>query len=100
MLFGHSLRATVLRHPWLPEVIYTRPRIGPNAMSLGSRGLALFGSAGFTGRDIDHALTSVMAYVLGLANSEVAVRTTVRKSGQTIEEWTGQILEQAPGGRR
>src|SRR5262245_38091757 len=40
-LFAHSLRATLLRHPWLPAVVYSKPNIGPNAMSVGSRGLAL-----------------------------------------------------------
>ena len=28
LLFGHSLRSAVLRHPWLPEVMYTRPSMG------------------------------------------------------------------------
>jgi AcrR family transcriptional regulator len=95
MLFAHSLRAMVLRHPWLPEVIYTRPSIGPNAMSLGTRGLALFGAAGFTARDIDFAMGSVMSYVFGTANAEVAVRTTVKRSGRTMEEWAGEVMEQA-----
>jgi AcrR family transcriptional regulator len=95
LLFAHSLRATVLRHLWLPGVICLRPSVGPNAMSLGSRGLVLFGSAGFTGRDVDHAIGSVMSYVFGSANAEVAWRTSVRDSGQTLEEWTGEVFEQA-----
>lgn len=95
MLFGHSLRAMVLRHPWLPEVIYTRPSMGPNAISLGTRGLALFGAAGFAGREIDQAMGSVMSYVLGAANADVALRNTVKRSGQTMEEWTTDVLEQA-----
>ncbi|GAA1586708.1 TetR/AcrR family transcriptional regulator C-terminal domain-containing protein [Kribbella sancticallisti] len=95
LLFAHSLRATVLRHPWLPEVIYTRPSIGPKAVSLGSRGLALFGAAGFTSRDLDYAMGSVMAYVLGQASAEVAMHSAVKKSGRTVEEWTGDVMEQA-----
>jgi AcrR family transcriptional regulator len=95
LLFGHSMRATVLRHPWLPEVIHTRPSIGPNAMSLGARGLVLFGAAGFVGRDVDYAMGSVMAYVIGSASSEVAVRTTVRKAGKSIEEWAGEVFDLA-----
>jgi AcrR family transcriptional regulator len=95
MLFGHSLRAMILRHPWLPEVIYARPSIGPNAISLGTRGLALFGAAGFGGRDVDHAMGSVMSYVFGAANADVALRNTVKKSGRTMEAWTSEVLEQA-----
>src|SRR3954468_15562836 len=25
LLFAHSMRSAILRHPWLPEVMYTRP---------------------------------------------------------------------------
>ncbi|TCO33960.1 TetR family transcriptional regulator [Kribbella steppae] len=95
LLFGHSLRAMVLRHPWLPEVIYTRPSIGPNATSLGSRGLVLFGAAGFADRDVDFAMGSVMSYVFGTANAEVAVHTAIRNSGRSTDEWVGDVLEQA-----
>jgi AcrR family transcriptional regulator len=97
LLFAHSLRAAVLRHPWLPEIVYTRPSLGPNAMSLGSRGVVLFGAAGFTGRDVDQAMSTLMSYVLGSVSSEAAVRTVARKTGQSIEEWTGEVLEQAQG---
>jgi AcrR family transcriptional regulator len=95
LLFGHSLRSAVLRHPWLPEVMYTRPSIGPNAMSLGERGLVLFGAAGFTPREVDLAMGSVMSYVLGTVSAEVATREMVRKSGRSEEAWVSELLEQA-----
>ncbi|MGW1347191.1 TetR/AcrR family transcriptional regulator C-terminal domain-containing protein [Kribbella sp. NPDC002412] len=95
MLFAHSLRAMILRHPWLPEVVYTRPSIGPNATSLGSRGLILFGAGGFAERDVDFAMGSVMSFVFGTANAEVAVKTSIKNSGQTTEEWVQDVLEQA-----
>jgi len=95
LLFAHSLRSAVLRHPWLPEVMYTRPSIGPKAMQLGSRGLVLFGAAGFSERDIDLAMSSVMSYVLGTVSAEVATREMVRKSGQTEQTWVSEMMEQA-----
>ena len=95
LLFGHSLRATVLRHPWLPEIMYVRPSIGPNAMTLGSRGLVLFGAAGFSGPDVDYAMGSVMSYVLGTASSEVATREMARRAGQSLEQMSGDLLQQA-----
>lgn len=94
-LFAHSLRATILRHAWLPDVIYNRPSIGPNAMSLGSRGIILFRAAGFADRDVDYAMSSVMSFVIGSASAEVAVRTTVRKAGQSLEDWTSEVMEMA-----
>lgn len=94
LLFAHSLRAAVLRHPWIPEVIYTRLSIGPNAMAVGSRGLALFEAGGFTGSDVDHAMGALMAYVLGQASAEVALHSVARRSGQSLEGWTSDVLEQ------
>jgi AcrR family transcriptional regulator len=91
-LFAHSLRATILRHRWLPAVINTRPSIGPHAMELGSRALALFGAAGFTDLDVDFAMSSVMAYVFGMTNSEVAWRTMVEESGTSEEEWVSAVM--------
>lgn len=95
LLFGHSLRSAVLRHPWLPEVMYTRPSVGPNAMKLGERGLVLFGAAGFSDQEVDLAMGSVMSYVLGTVSAEVATREMVRKSGSTEDRWVSELLEQA-----
>ncbi|MEV8378884.1 TetR/AcrR family transcriptional regulator [Kribbella sp. NPDC056861] len=92
-LFAHSLRATVLRHVWLPEVIYSRPRLGPNAMSVGSRAIVLFTAAGFIDREVDYAMGSVMSYVIGSASSEVSVRTTIRETGKSMEDWAREIAE-------
>jgi hypothetical protein len=38
---------------------------------------------------------SVMAYVIGAASAEVAVRTSVSKAGKTVEEWAGEVFELA-----
>ncbi|WP_237771321.1 TetR/AcrR family transcriptional regulator C-terminal domain-containing protein [Kribbella sp. ALI-6-A] len=92
LLFAHSLRAVVLRHGWLPEVIYLRPSIGPNAVRMGSRGLELFTAAGFTGRDIDYAMGAVMSFVFGNANSQAAWEASVRRSGRSVEQQNQEIL--------
>jgi hypothetical protein len=85
----------VIRHYWLPEVMYTRPSIGPNAMKLGARGLTLFGAVGFTGNDLDYAMGSVMAYTLGTASAEVSTREISRKSGQSLTEWAEVVMQEA-----
>ncbi|WBQ07902.1 TetR/AcrR family transcriptional regulator [Kribbella sp. CA-293567] len=97
-LFAESLRATVLRHAWLPEVLYSRPRLGPHAMSVGSGAIVLFGAAGFTGRDVDNAMGAVMSYVIGSASSEVSVRTTVGETGRSMEDWAREISELSQSG--
>jgi AcrR family transcriptional regulator len=95
LLFGHSLRAAVLRHHWLPTVMYSRPSLGPNAMAMGARGLTLFGAAGFTDLDVDYAMGSVMSYTFGAASAEVATLEVVRRSGRTLHEWASEMLARA-----
>lgn len=95
LLLAHNLRAAVLRHGWLPEVIYTRPSIGPNAVAMGSRGLALFEAAGFTGRDIDYAMGTVLSYVFGNANSQAAWQASLRRRGSSMDEWKTEVLKEA-----
>jgi AcrR family transcriptional regulator len=68
ILLAHSLRAAIMRHTWLPEVVNTRPSLGPKAKSLGSRGTVLFGAAGFAEREAAYAMGSLMSYVIGSAS--------------------------------
>ncbi|MEV6281698.1 TetR/AcrR family transcriptional regulator C-terminal domain-containing protein [Kribbella sp. NPDC051770] len=95
LLLAHNLRAAVLRHGWIPEVIYIRPSIGPNAVRMGSRGLALFEAAGFTDTEIDYALGAVLAFVFGNANSQAAWRASLRRAGTTEDEWKAVVLKEA-----
>ncbi|HET6531291.1 MAG TPA: TetR/AcrR family transcriptional regulator C-terminal domain-containing protein [Actinoplanes sp.] len=94
-LLAHSMRSTIIRHPWLPAVINQRISVGPNAMALSSRGMAIFSAAGFTGRDPEKTLAALISYVLGSAGSEVAWRTMVKASGKSAPEWTDEALAQA-----
>lgn len=95
ILLAHSLRATILRHPWLPEAISSRASLGPNAMSLSRRATALFRSAGFTGFEIDYASSALFAYVIGATSSQATLRATVEASGKTLNEWAAEIYAQA-----
>jgi AcrR family transcriptional regulator len=93
LLFAHSMRSTIMRHPWLPEVMYTRPSMGPNAMTMGTRGLALIDAAGITGRTADFALGSVMSFVLGSTGGEVATREMARRAGQSVDQLAAEVLD-------
>jgi AcrR family transcriptional regulator len=95
ILLAHSLRATIMRHPWLPEVISSRPSIGPNAMSLSRRAAALFGAAGFSGFELDYASSALFSYVIGTAGSEAAWLAAVKASGKTLKEWADEVYAQA-----
>ena len=94
-LFAHSMRSTVIRHPWLPTVVNSRISIGPNAMALSTRAMAIFRVAGFTGRDVDNAASAVISYTLGFVASEVSWRTMVKESGMPAGQWTEEAMAQA-----
>lgn len=94
-LFAHSMRSIVIRHPWLPTVVNSRISIGPNAMALSARAMAIFRAAGFTGRDVDHAASAVISYTLGFVASEVSWRTMVKESGKPVEQWIEEAMAQA-----
>jgi AcrR family transcriptional regulator len=94
-LLAHSLRSTIIRHPWLPAVVNSRISVGPNAMALSSAGMAVFGAAGFPGRTREDALAALISYVLGSTGAEVAWRTMVKESGKTVTEWSQEALAQA-----
>jgi AcrR family transcriptional regulator len=95
ILLAHSLRATILRHPWLPEVISSRASLGPNAMSLSQRATALLRAAGFTGFELDHAGSALISYVIGTAGTEAALLAAVKASGKTLGEWAQEAYAQA-----
>ena len=95
ILLAHSLRATILRHPWLPEVMSSRASIGPNAMSLSRRATDLFRSAGFTGFELDYAASALFSYVIGTSGTEAAWLATVKASGKTVSEWADEVYAQA-----
>jgi hypothetical protein len=94
-LMAHSLRATILRHRWLPAVLNNRISLGPKAMALSSGGIAIFRAAGFAERDAEHATSAVVAYVLGSAGGEASWRTMVQQSGLTADEWSRAALHEA-----
>ncbi|NUW40667.1 TetR/AcrR family transcriptional regulator [Nonomuraea rhodomycinica] len=70
--FAHSMRAAMLRHPWVGSLIGRLPALGPNALSLADRLRKAFTLAGFKGLDIDYANAALTAYVFGMVIPEIA----------------------------
>ena len=72
------------------RLIGTRANIGPNSMAVAEKCLALFQNAGFHGVEADHAVTTLMAYVLGITTTETDWRETVAAAKMSVEEWLAQ----------
>ncbi|MEU1390740.1 MULTISPECIES: TetR/AcrR family transcriptional regulator [unclassified Nonomuraea] len=90
---AHSLRAVILRHPWMGPVLgqVGLTSLGPNVMRRSEDLLALAHSAGFAPGEADRAVTTVLAYVIGVAIAEAAYLSTLARSGRTEQEWIDAV---------
>lgn len=81
---AHSLRATILRHPWLASVLgeLGMSYLGPNWMRASEAMLNLLTTARFPADEADRALSTLVAYVTGMATSEAAWLNVLARSGQ------------------
>ncbi|MEV0106661.1 TetR/AcrR family transcriptional regulator C-terminal domain-containing protein [Nocardia sp. NPDC050799] len=95
-----NLRAMILRHPWMTSMLGQSglAYLGPNMMRLNERLLTVFETAGFAPDERDHAMSTLVAYVMGMASSEAAYLSTLARSGKDERVWLeslGSAAEQA-----
>ncbi|WP_221352249.1 TetR/AcrR family transcriptional regulator [Streptomyces beigongshangae] len=90
---ARSLRATMLRHPWIASVLgeMGMSYLGPNAMRMSETLLTVLTRAGFPAAEADPAGTTVVAYVTGTATSEAAWLTVLARSGQSEQEYVSGL---------
>lgn len=79
---ANGLRATMLRHPWMIGLLGNKPTLGPNAMRMGDRMIALLTDAGFTGWVLGHVSSLIHAHALGAATTQAAA--TAALGGATV----------------
>ncbi|WP_328605818.1 TetR/AcrR family transcriptional regulator [Amycolatopsis sp. NBC_00345] len=86
---AHSVRAMVLRHPWMASVLgqVGLSYLGPNVMRLNENLLTALEADGFTLEDADQAVSAVVAYVIGVSTTEAAWLTALARSGRAEAEW-------------
>ncbi len=92
---AQSLRAMALRHPWVVSVLgqVGLAQLGPNLGRQSERLLAIFTAAGFGVADADRAMSALVAYVTGMATSEVAYQAVRQDSGQSEEAWRDSLTQ-------
>ncbi|WP_127497968.1 TetR/AcrR family transcriptional regulator C-terminal domain-containing protein [Actinoplanes solisilvae] len=83
---ANGMRSALLRHPWVIGLLGQHPTLGPNAMRMGERLVALFLAAGFEGMALSHATAVLNAHAIGSATSEAAVTAALKRTGKTYEE--------------
>ncbi|WP_063050278.1 TetR/AcrR family transcriptional regulator [Nocardia arthritidis] len=99
---AHSMRAMALRHPWVVSVLgqVGLSEFGPNMMRQSERILALFHAAGFAPGEADRSMSTLIAYVIGMATSEAAYLSLLARSGQTEQEWAESLRPTAEAAAR
>lgn len=89
-----NIRATMLAHPAIANLVIARPNLGPHSIVIGEFGFAVTLAAGFTPRHAERALNLVLTYTLGFVALEVP---RIHEPEVTAEELQ-QIYEGIPDG--
>jgi AcrR family transcriptional regulator len=82
---AHQMRATALRHPWLPAVIVGRPSFGPNEVQGAELILTVLSELGLSADETLGALGLIGSFVRGYVQQELAERQW-RRPAKTPEE--------------
>jgi AcrR family transcriptional regulator len=85
-VFAAGLRTMLLRHPWVIGLLGLRPNLGPNALRMGDRMVALLTAAGFTGVELSHASSTLISHAIGSATTFAAFTTSSRDAGVPMNE--------------
>jgi hypothetical protein len=81
-----GMRSTLVRHPWVLGQLGARPNMGPNAMRMGDRTVALLVAAGFSGLEVSYASSMLMSHAIGSATAAAAAANVVKESGQPLDD--------------
>src|SRR5262249_22268815 len=94
---AHSVRAGILRHrPGVAELAHVVGGVAGPHLSRGTpRMLAVLEDAGFPLGEAERALTTVSAYVAGIALSEAALYGLLARQGQSPQEWLEEVTRVA-----
>ncbi|MEO3747702.1 TetR/AcrR family transcriptional regulator [Plantactinospora sp. B5E13] len=81
-----GFRTMLLRHPWVISLLGVRPNLGPNALRVGDRMVALLEAAGFADMEVAHVSSLLMAHAIGSATTAAAVRNSMGGPDRSFDE--------------
>lgn len=85
-ILANGMRAMLLRHPWVLGLLGVRPNLGPNAMRIGDRWVALLTAGGFSGMELAHVSSLLMSHAIGSAMTVSAVANSTKQSGLPVTD--------------
>lgn len=78
-------RRVMLRHPWIPTLVGTRPLLGPASLARSERAYAALHGAGLDGRPLIAAISALFGYVHGYVAAENTWRATMADEADGTE---------------
>ncbi len=87
-------REVMLRHPWVPALMGTRPLLGPGSLARSERVFAALHRAGLSGPELTAAVSAVSGYLHGFVAEELAWRARFRDPAAEAElrERAGELI--------
>jgi AcrR family transcriptional regulator len=93
---AHSMRAAILRHPWVAEIIGRRPAFGPNMLATTEAALSAVDGLGLSIDEMLRAIGVVNAFVVGFVINELAERKwrypLADRSGPQARTWASVMI--------
>ncbi len=93
---AHSMRAAILRHPWVVRVIGRRPAFGPNMLATTEAALSAVDGLGLSIDEMLRAIGVVNAFVVGFVINELAERgwryPLAERSGPEARAWASVMI--------
>ncbi|MEU7045557.1 TetR/AcrR family transcriptional regulator C-terminal domain-containing protein [Streptomyces varsoviensis] len=87
MSWATRLRAFYLRHPWVLQVSYARPVLGPHEQAVLESLASLLYGAGLPSRPLRAIVSALFHYVRGAAQTAAESRRAAAETGVSDEEW-------------
>jgi AcrR family transcriptional regulator len=94
-IMATGLHDMTARHPWLLQAMSMQLLYGPGKARHDDHCIAVYESAGFTGKQIEWAMATVFMYVLGRAlgeSAESAWRARLRREGGDVQAEIKQLM--------
>jgi AcrR family transcriptional regulator len=91
------------RHPWMLQVITSRPPLGPHTMAKYERELSAVEGIGLTDLEMDAVVHLITGYVQGAARTSVDTSQLAQRSGMTDMQWwetSAPVLEKLVDGSK
>src|SRR5690606_11028203 len=85
-------RAHYLTHPWLLQVNWSRPLLGPNSVAGLDALVSRLGGLGLTDQERIAVLSLINSYVIGSVRTEILYARAIEETGVSDEEfWARQL---------